>query len=77
MIEIAIKKEQQYVIETQFGPVQLLAPDDLTAVVRARQWLTRCGFRGYNLFRYPLYWVDRPSSGLILIPLFNFVKEAA
>jgi len=64
---------EQYVIETCAGPVQLVAPDDVTAVYMAKQWLTRCGFKGYNLFRYPLYWVERPSAGLIWIPLFHFV----
>ena len=69
--------EQQYVIETCVGPVQLLAPDDTTAVFRAKAWLKRCGFKGYDLFRYPLYWVEAPKNlrshfnpKLIWVPLF-------
>lgn len=62
----------QYVIETSVGPVQLLATSDIAACAQARAWLTRCGFRGYNLFRYPLYYVERGGE-LIWIPLFNFV----
>lgn len=71
---------EQYVIETCVGPVQLLAPDDLTAVAHAKAWLTRCGFKGYSLFRYPLYWVGAPkgyrqikSPELIWVPLFECV----
>ena len=71
---------EQYVIETCVGPVQLLAPDDITAVARAKAWLTRCGFKGYSLFRYPLYWVEAPKNArdafkpeLIWVPLLQFV----
>lgn len=72
---------EQYVIETQMGPVQLTAPDDITAVARAKAWLKRCGFKGYTLHRYPLYWAGAPKGysqpggfeTLILVPMFQCV----
>lgn len=63
-----------YVIETNMGPVTLSAATDISAVVQAKEWLKRCGFKGYSLFRYPKCWVERPSVGLIWVPLFEFVQ---
>lgn len=76
----------QYVIETNMGPVQLLAADDTDAVVKAKEWLKRTGIQGSDLWRYPLCYVDKlfagsiprqvngNTAGLIWVPLFNFVK---
>jgi hypothetical protein len=65
----------QYFLETPAGSVELLAPDDLTACAKAREWFARHGFHqtGYNLFRAPLYYVERATAGLIWIPLFRFL----
>lgn len=63
----------QYVIEADCGPIQVVAESDIAAVVQAKEYLKRRGFRGYDLFRYPKCWVERPSAGLIWVPLFNFV----
>lgn len=77
-----------YVFESPEGPVELSAPDDVTACHNACAWLQARGWsaKGLSMFRYPLFWVDRTpwpkarvtatAAELIWVPLFTFLGKA-
>ncbi len=65
-----------YLVETADGVgMTLTASTDLEACVIAKAELVARGLYtvGLNLFRYPINYVDRPSKGLIWVPLFRFL----